>query len=64
MRRKHAPAVRKSWATAPDGTLLATTYIKYRLGAAKQSVVCTLFALSETDALLREALPSQVPTSP
>ena len=37
----------------PDGTLLATTYIKYRPGAAKQSVVCTRFSLAETDVLLQ-----------
>lgn len=35
----------------PDGSILATTYIKYRPGADKQSVVCTRFSLAETDKL-------------
>jgi hypothetical protein len=35
----------------PDGTLLATTYIKYRPGTPKHSVVCTRFTLAEIDAL-------------
>ena len=35
----------------PDGSILATTYIKYRPGADKQSVVCTRFSLAETDSL-------------
>ncbi len=35
----------------PDGSILATTYIKYRPGADKQSVVCTRFSLAETDTL-------------
>lgn len=33
----------------PDGTLVATTYIKYRPGAQQNSVVSTRFTLSETD---------------
>ncbi len=33
----------------PDGTFVATTYIKYRPGAEKQSVVSTRFTLKETD---------------
>jgi hypothetical protein len=37
----------------PDGTLVATTYIKYREGAEKQSVVSTRFKLDETDALVK-----------
>ena len=37
----------------PDGSILATTYIKYRPGADKQSVVCTRFSLTETDALVK-----------
>ncbi len=37
----------------PDDTLVATTYIKYREGAEKQSVVSTRFKLSETDVLLK-----------
>lgn len=35
----------------PDQTLVATTYIKYRQGPAKHSVVCTRFQIAETDAL-------------
>jgi len=35
----------------PDGTIVATTYIKYRAGEEKQSVVSTRFRLEETDAL-------------
>ena len=34
-----------------DGSILATTYIKYRAGPDKQSVVCTRFSLAETDSL-------------
>ncbi len=33
----------------PDGTIVATTYIKYRPGAEQNSVVCTRFKLAETD---------------
>lgn len=40
----------------PDGTLVATTYIKYREGPEKHSVVNTRFKLSETDALAKQAL--------
>jgi len=36
----------------PDGTLVATTYIKYRPGPEKHSVVSTRFTLAETDDLL------------
>jgi hypothetical protein len=36
----------------PDGTVVATTYIKYRPGTQKHSVVCSRFKLSETDAQL------------
>lgn len=39
----------------PDGTFVATTYIKYRPGAEKSSVVSLRFNLSETDARLKEA---------
>lgn len=39
----------------PDGTLLATTYIKYRPGNDKHSVVATRFTLQETDALWKAA---------
>ena len=35
----------------PDGTFVATTYIKYRPGEEKQSVVSTRFKLSEIDAM-------------
>ncbi|MCE9556227.1 MAG: glycoside hydrolase [Planctomycetes bacterium] len=36
----------------PDGTIVATTYLKYAPGKEKHSVVSTRFRLSETDALL------------
>jgi hypothetical protein len=36
----------------PDGTIIATTYIKYRPGSAKHSVVSTRFKLEEADARL------------
>ncbi len=36
----------------PDGTIVATTYIKYQPGTAKHSVVSTRFTLRETDALV------------
>jgi hypothetical protein len=32
-----------------DGTLVATTYVKYRPGPEKHSVVSTRFSLSEID---------------
>lgn len=35
----------------PDGTFVATTYIKYRAGPEKNSVVSTRFRLAETDQL-------------
>lgn len=35
----------------PDGTFVATTYIKYRTGPEKNSVVSTRFTLAETDRL-------------
>lgn len=35
----------------PDDTIVATTYIKYRPGPEKHSVVCTRFRLQETDPL-------------
>ena len=34
----------------PDGSILATTYLKYWNDARKHSVVCTRFSLAETDA--------------
>ena len=36
----------------PDGTILATTYIKYEPGEDKHSVVCVRFSLEETDGKL------------
>ena len=38
-----------------DGTLIATTYVKYAAGTEKSSVVSTRFKLSETDALAKKA---------
>lgn len=38
----------------PDGTIVATTYIKYQPGKAKHSVVSTRFKISDTDALVEE----------
>jgi hypothetical protein len=35
----------------PDGTFVATTYVQYRPGSEKNSVVSTRFTLAETDAL-------------
>ena len=40
-------------ALLPDGTVVATTYIKYWNDKRKQSVVSTRFTLAETDALLK-----------
>ena len=37
----------------PDGTIVASTYVKYRPGSEKNSVVNTRFTLQETDALLK-----------
>ncbi len=37
----------------PDGTVVATTYIKYRKGPEKNSVVSARFKVSETDAKLQ-----------
>jgi hypothetical protein len=37
----------------PDGTFVATTYIKYRPGPEKHSVVSVRFALDETDAMAK-----------
>ena len=39
----------------PNGTIVATTYVKYRPGPAQHSVVSTRFTLAETDALLRRS---------
>jgi len=39
----------------PDGTIVATTYLKYHPGEAKHSVVSTRFKIDETDKLLDSA---------
>jgi hypothetical protein len=39
----------------PDGTIVATTYLKYQPGEAKHSVVTTRFKINETDDLLHSA---------
>lgn len=39
----------------PDGTIVATTYIKYWNDARKHSVICTRFRLEETDSRLGAA---------
>jgi len=39
----------------PNGTLIATTYLKYTEGPAKHSVMNTRFTLAETDALAKAA---------
>jgi hypothetical protein len=41
----------------PDGTIVATTYIKYAPGPEKNSVVNTRFMISETDALWQKVAP-------
>jgi hypothetical protein len=38
----------------PDGTIVATTYVKYRNDGRKHSVVCTRFKLDEVEARLPE----------
>ena len=38
----------------PDGTIVATTYIKYEDGPRKHSVVSTRFNMAEVDALLKQ----------
>ena len=40
----------------PDGTIVATTYIKYREGKNKHSVVCTRFKMHDVDKLAAESL--------
>ena len=40
----------------PDNTIAATTYIKYRPGKQKHSVIGTRFKLEETDARLQRQL--------
>ena len=39
----------------PDGTIVATTYVKYRPGSDKHSVVSTRFRISEIDERFRKA---------
>jgi hypothetical protein len=51
-------------ALLPDGTVVATTYIKYRPGENKHSVVSTRFKLAETDARLRVHKASSGATQP
>lgn len=41
----------------PDGTLVATTYVKYAPGPEEHSVVSTRFRLTETDALASAGKP-------
>jgi hypothetical protein len=43
----------------PDDTLVATTYIKYRPGPDKNSVICVRFRLAEIDKLLKKPAASQ-----
>ncbi len=45
----------------PDGTIIATTYIKHRPGAEKHSVVCARFKISEIDAMLKSQGKSSKP---
>lgn len=45
----------------PDDTFVATTYVKYRPGAEKQSVVSARFKLSELDAMAARTLSQQRP---
>ena len=40
-----------------DGTILATTYLKYGKGKERHSVVCTRFRIEDVDARLAEASP-------
>lgn len=40
----------------PDGTFVATTYVKYRPGPDKHSVVSTRFKLKETDAMEKKVI--------
>ncbi|MBL9091957.1 MAG: FAD-dependent oxidoreductase [Planctomycetaceae bacterium] len=48
----------------PSGELYATTYIKYRPGEDKHSVVSTRFSLAETDALAQAAPASAAEAEP
>ena len=46
----------------PDGTIIATTYIKYRPGNEKHSVVSTRFTIGEIDLILEAAAQRTAPT--
>jgi hypothetical protein len=48
-------------ALLPDGTIVATTYIKYRPGNRKHSVVCARFQLAELDALAADITRERTP---
>jgi len=50
---EHEAATAPRMEEHPDGTIVATTYIKYWNDARKHSVVCTRFRLEETDAKLK-----------
>ena len=41
----------------PDGTIVATTYIKYRPGTEKHSVVSTRFTIKDIDRMLDVVTP-------
>lgn len=43
----------------PDGTIVATTYLKYAEGPGKHSVMNTRFTLEETDTLVRKTAANQ-----
>ena len=43
----------------PDGTFLATTYVKYKAGPQKNSVVSARFKLKETDQLYKNLKTNQ-----
>lgn len=45
----------------PDGTIVATTYIKYRPGKEKHSVVSTRFAMEEIDRLRKDTSKNATP---
>jgi len=44
----------------PDGTIVATTYIKYREGSNKHSVVSTRFRIQETDVMAANQLVNDI----
>jgi len=48
----------------PDGTIVATTYIKYREGKAKHSVVSARFKINELDAIVARKLVNKVDSIP